>query len=167
MEGSAMMKRNLSMTLFLVLIVSLAAVTFVRADAKTEQEVKDFLNKYGAAYDKKDVGALMKMIAPEASVVFFEADDKGRYVGPNEISAAYKDNLKQVKSIKGEYKWTSVGSKGDVAWFATEVLFNVDTGEDKFKQLGRWTGVLEKKDGKWLLVQSHFSFPEQDGPPEK
>ncbi len=34
------MKRNLSITLLLVLIVSLAAVTFVRADAKTEQEVK-------------------------------------------------------------------------------------------------------------------------------
>ena len=163
-----MMKRNLSMTLFLVLIVSLAAVTFVRADTKTEQEVKDFLTQYGAAYDKKDVGALMKMIAPEASVVFFEADDKGRYVGPNEIRAAYKDNLKQVKSIKGEYKWTSVGSKGDVAWFATELLYNVDTGKDKFQEPARWTGVLEKRDGKWLLIQSHFSFPpEEESPPEK
>lgn len=22
----------------------------------------------------------------------------------------------------------------------------------------RWTGVLEKRDGKWLIVQMHFSF---------
>jgi len=162
------MKRALPMMLLLALIMTAAgAVTFANADAKTEQEVKDFLTQYEAAYEKKDLGALMNLIAPEATVVFFEADEKGRYVGPDQIKAAYENSLKQVKSIKGEYKWTSVGSKGDVAWFATEVLFNVDTGEDKFKQLGRWTGVLEKKDGKWLLVQSHFSFPEQDGPPEK
>jgi hypothetical protein len=23
----------------------------------------------------------------------------------------------------------------------------------------RWTGVLEKKEGKWLIRQMHFSFP--------
>jgi hypothetical protein len=23
----------------------------------------------------------------------------------------------------------------------------------------RWTGVLEKKEGKWLIMQMHFSFP--------
>lgn len=162
------MKRALPILLLLVLIVTaVGAITFVQADAKTDQEVKDFLTQYEAAYEKKDVGALMKLIAPGAEVVFFEADEKGRYVGPDQIKAAYENSLKQVKSIKGEYKWTSVGSKGDVAWFATEVSFTVDTGEDKFQQLGRWTGVLEKKNGKWLLLQSHFSFPEQDGPPEK
>jgi ketosteroid isomerase-like protein len=162
------MKRALPIMLLLVLIVTaVGAITFVQADAKTDQEVKDFLTQYEAAYEKKDVGALMKLIAPGAEVVFFEADEKGRYVGPDQIKAAYENSLKQVKSIKGEYKWTSVGSKGDVAWFATEVSFNVDTGEDKFQQLGRWTGVLEKRNGKWLLLQSHFSFPEQEGPPEK
>jgi len=136
----------------------------VKADATTEQEIKDFLSQYEAAYEKKDLDAIMKLIAPGANVVFFEADETGRYVGADQIKAAYENSLKQVKSIKGEYKWTSVGSKGDVAWFATEVLFSVDTGEDKVMQPGKWTGVLEKKDGKWLLIQSHFSFPEQGLP---
>lgn len=162
------MKRTLTIMLLLALMVTAAGtITWVQADAKTDQEVKDFLNQYEAAYEKKDLGALMKLISPGAEVVFFEADETGRYVGPEQIKAAYDNSLKQIKSIKGEYKWTSVGSKGDIAWFATEVSFNVDSGEDKFKQLGRWTGVLQKKDGKWLLIQSHFSFPEQDGPPEK
>jgi ketosteroid isomerase-like protein len=164
-----MMKRAISVMLFLALIMTaVGAISLVLADAKTDQEVKDFLAQYVAAYEKKDLGAIMKMIAPEADVVFFEADEKGRYVGADQIKSAYENSLKQVKAIKGEYKWTSVGSKGDVAWFATEVMFDVDTGQDKFKQLGRWTGVLEKKNGKWMLVQSHFSFPDQEeGPPEK
>ncbi len=164
------MKRILSVILFLGLVVTApVAVPFALADAKTDQEIKDFLAQYEKAYENKDVSALMKLIAPGAEVVFFEADEKGRYVGHDQIKSAYENSLKQVKSIKGEYKWTSVGSKGDVGWFATEVLFSVDMGKDKFKQMGRWTGVLEKKDGKWLLIQSHFSFPEQqeEGPPEK
>ncbi len=163
-----MMKRIPSVMVFLALIMAAAgAITSALADAKTDQEVKDFLTQYKTAYEKKDLGALMKLVAPGADVVFFEADEKGRYVGADQIKTAYENSLKQVKSMKAEYKWTSTGSKGDVAWFATEVLFEVDAGQDKFKQLGQWTGVLEKKDGKWLLLQSHFSFPEPEGPPEK
>jgi ketosteroid isomerase-like protein len=163
-----MIRKILSMMLSLALITTAAGmITFALADAKTDQEIKDFLTQYGTAYEKKDVGGLMKLIVPGAKVVFFEADEKGRYVGADQVKTAYENSLKQVKSMKAEYKWTSVGSKGDVGWFATEVLFSVDTGTDKFKQLGRWTGVLEKKDGKWGLVQSHFSFPPEEGPPEK
>jgi len=25
----------------------------------------------------------------------------------------------------------------------------------------RWTGVLEKRDGRWLIMQMHFSYPEE------
>ena len=28
---------------------------------------------------------------------------------------------------------------------------------DKFNVPARWTGLLEKRQGKWLLIQSHFS----------
>jgi len=30
-----------------------------------------------------------------------------------------------------------------------------------------WSGVLEKRDGKWLLVQSHLSFPMPEPPPDE
>ena len=52
---------------------------------------------------------------------------------------------------------------GDVAWFS---CFLDDFCEWKGKRTGwencRWTGVLEKQKGKWVLVQMHFSFPEDD-----
>ncbi len=161
------MQRATLLVLSITAVIMMGVTTFATADSKTDQEIKDFLAQYQVAYSRKDVNAIMKMIAPEANVVFFEADEKGRYVGPEQIRAAYEGSLKEVKSVKGQYKWTSVGSKDDVGWFATEVLFDVDTGEDKFQQMGRWSGVLEKKDGKWLLLQSHFSFPEQPPPQEK
>ena len=48
---------------------------------------------------------------------------------------------------------------GEVAWYSAILD---DCGEWEGKQDcwkdTRWTGVLEKREGKWLIVQMHFSF---------
>jgi len=52
-----------------------------------------------------------------------------------------------------------VSRSGDVAWWSCILD---DLGEWEGKPTGwkdtRWTGVMEKRDGKWLIVQMHFSF---------
>jgi hypothetical protein len=48
---------------------------------------------------------------------------------------------------------------GDVAWFSA-ILDDCGEWEGKpdcWKDT-RWTGILEKRDGDWLIVQVHFSF---------
>jgi hypothetical protein len=48
---------------------------------------------------------------------------------------------------------------GDVAWWSATLD---DLGEWDGRPTGwrdtRWTGVLEKRDGAWVIVQMHFSF---------
>jgi ketosteroid isomerase-like protein len=48
---------------------------------------------------------------------------------------------------------------GEVAWFYC-VLDDINTykGEPASWENTRWTGVVEKRDGKWVIVQQHFSF---------
>ena len=48
---------------------------------------------------------------------------------------------------------------GEVAWFYC-VLDDINTykGEPACWENTRWTGVVEKRDGKWVIVQQHFSF---------
>lgn len=48
---------------------------------------------------------------------------------------------------------------GDVAWFSA-MLEDCGTwmGKESCWKETRWTGVLEKRDGRWLIVQMHFSF---------
>jgi len=49
---------------------------------------------------------------------------------------------------------------GDVTWFSAVVD---DEGEFDGEPWGakdiRWTGVLEKRNGKWVIVQQHMSEP--------
>lgn len=50
-------------------------------------------------------------------------------------------------------------NSGDVAWFYCVVSdFNEWKGESANWENVRWTGVLEKREGKWIIVQQHFSF---------
>jgi hypothetical protein len=48
---------------------------------------------------------------------------------------------------------------GTVAWFYC-VLDDINTykGEPANWENARWTGVVEKRDGKWVVVSQHFSF---------
>jgi hypothetical protein len=48
---------------------------------------------------------------------------------------------------------------GEVAWFYC-VLDDINTykGEPASWENTRWTGVVEKRDGKWVIVSQHFSF---------
>jgi hypothetical protein len=52
---------------------------------------------------------------------------------------------------------------GEVAWFYC-VLNDINTykGEPACWENTRWTGVVEKRDGRWVIVQQHFSFAAND-----
>ena len=53
----------------------------------------------------------------------------------------------------------NLSKNGDTAWFFC-MLNDISTW--KGRQVGwentRWTGVLEKRNGRWVIVQQHFSF---------
>ncbi len=48
---------------------------------------------------------------------------------------------------------------GEVAWFFC-ILDDINTykGEPATWENTRWTGVVEKREGKWVVVSQHFSF---------
>jgi ketosteroid isomerase-like protein len=53
-----------------------------------------------------------------------------------------------------------ISRSGDVAWFSA--VYDVDLeykGRASQVRNARYTGILEKRDGKWVIVQLHFSYP--------
>lgn len=54
----------------------------------------------------------------------------------------------------------NISNSGDVAWYYCR-LDDINTWKGKpanWENI-RWTGVLEKRNGKWRVVQQHFSWP--------
>jgi len=56
----------------------------------------------------------------------------------------------------------SISQSGTVAWYYC-VLDDINEwkGQPACWMNTRWTGVLEKREGKWVIVQMHFSFAKE------
>jgi len=53
----------------------------------------------------------------------------------------------------------TISPSGDAAWwFCMLDDINLWKGEPANWENTRWTGVLEKRDDRWVIVQQHFSF---------
>jgi hypothetical protein len=54
----------------------------------------------------------------------------------------------------------NLSASDDVAWYYCELDdINEWKGKPACWMNTRWTGVLEKREGNWVIVQMHFSFP--------
>ena len=124
---------------------------------RIERSIRDCI---GWAKDK-DFQVLYSVIADDAD--FLEVHPDGTVV----------KGIEEFK--KGESFWGSpdfravryeirdlrikLSKSGDVAWFFC-ILDDINEwkGRPANWEDTRWTGVLEKRDGRWVMAQQHFSF---------
>ena len=70
----------------------------------------------------------------------------------------FKATLTEIRDLQ-----VHLSRSGDVAWYSATPD---DLGEWDGKPVGsrdiRWTGVLEKRGGKWVIVQMHGSVPQTE-----
>jgi hypothetical protein len=112
----------------------------------------------------KDFELLYSLVAQDAELFIFHPDSASTIVGFDAFKS-FADRF----WLKPEFKATRfeirelrihVSTSGTVAWYS---CFLDDFGEWDGRKIGwskvRWTGVVEKRDGRWVHVQMHFSFP--------
>lgn len=115
----------------------------------------------------KDLGRLFSIMAQDEDFFIFHPDSRSTIAGFD----AFK-KLGERFWIKEEFKATHFAVKnlrlkfaelGNAAWYSCMLD---DHAEWDGQPIGwdncRWTGTLEKRTGKWVIVQMHFSFPRGD-----
>ena len=110
----------------------------------------------------KDRPLLESVIAHDPGLFIFHPGADDTVVGwdafvPNFdfwMNPAFKATGYEVRDLR-----VNLSRSGDVAWWSAILD---DCGEWQGKpgcwKDTRWTGVLEKRDGRWQIVQMHFSF---------
>ena len=115
----------------------------------------------------KDLDLLFSIMAQDEDLFIFHPDSKSTIVG----FEAFK-RLGESTWMKDEFRATDFAVKnlrvvfaelGNAAWYSCLLDDHAEwngrpTGWDNC----RWTGTLEKRGGKWVIVQMHFSFPKDD-----
>ena len=118
-------------------------------------------NSIGWAMNK-DKDLLFNCFAHDPELFWFSPRDDGTIHGFKAFVDMTEDFF-----MSDDFKAVSFGVKelsinlsrsGDVAWFHARLDdYNEWKGEPANWEDVRWTGVLEKRDDRWEIVQMHFS----------
>jgi ketosteroid isomerase-like protein len=132
----------------------------MKADAVTEKEVTDVLNKFIETYSKRNLEGLMSLVAPDPDACLIDIEPDEKRVGLDAIKSQLARDWSQYEASTYEINWISISAAGAVAWIASEVLFKVKTKGHSLVFPCCATAVFEKRGGKWLIMQGHFSIPD-------
>lgn len=146
-----------SLPLFLALVLIFNGYALA-ADTQLEQEIKDTLKKYAEAYEKRDVKVLMSFFLNDPNVIMIDGISEFPIVGIDQIKITFERDFSQIQASRIEYTKTYVGGKGDTAWFTTSLIGHIKVEDQESPIPALWSGVMQKTGGKWVIVQSHFSY---------
>jgi hypothetical protein len=94
------------------------------------------------------------------------AMDGHKYVGWPAHEAEMRTEFEAVHKLEIPITYLKVWQKGDVAWFAMELDYirylSAEDDSDRIVLPMRETGVLERRDGCWVLVTWHESRRQSD-----
>lgn len=126
-----------------------------------KRSIENAINNSIGWAKNKDLKLLYSIIANDSN--YLEVDPEPKIVyGFNEFKKAEEFWMNpDFKAIKYEIKdlKINISQSGDVAWwFCMLNDINEWKGKPACWENTRWTGVLEKRDNMWIIVQMHFSF---------
>ncbi|MCD4695656.1 MAG: nuclear transport factor 2 family protein [Bacteroidales bacterium] len=127
-----------------------------------KQKVELVLEKYVIANEKQDIDLVHDIWAPEPDIVVFGTNSDEKLIGWNAIKDALDRQFGSFEEtfISIHDQIIKINETGNTAWFSEIVNYNyIYQGETRQFEGLRFTGVLEKKDGDWYIVQSHMSIP--------
>ncbi len=123
-----------------------------------EAEVIATMERYAAAYCKKDIRTLSAIFSPEIS---------GFGSGADEVIRSHADFIRQIRRdvsqatvLAVEFSDRQIFGDGRVAWTTAKstMTFTVD-GTTREVLQGRSTLVLRNTGSRWVIEQLHFSLP--------
>ena len=110
----------------------------------------------------KDKALLFKTVAEDPELFWFSPRDDGTIYGFEafvELTEGFfmKDEFKAIRYEIRDLQ-VNLSESGDVAWYHARLDdYNEWNGQPANWEDVRWTGVLEKRNGRWVIVQMHFS----------
>ena len=146
------------------LLLAPAAFAASHTEMNAEAGAKAVVDEFNKIFESEDMAAFDRIFAHDADAVSFGTDAAERFVG---FDALRKSVTSQFASFEGSKlavrdEVVKVSRGGDAAWFSEVVDWDTKAGGEAVSLKGcRFTGVLEKRDGAWKVVQFHASMPVQ------
>jgi ketosteroid isomerase-like protein len=131
----------------------------MKASPPTQSAVQATLQQWKDAYSRRDLDSALAVIAPDDDVVDIGTGPDEWRVGPEAFKAQLERDFAQSEALSVDWEPLVVSEAGPVAWVAGRATVQARVDGQDLTLTGRFTAVLEQRDGRWLLMQTHFSLP--------
>ncbi|HEX3666505.1 MAG TPA: nuclear transport factor 2 family protein [Rhizomicrobium sp.] len=131
------------------------------AAAGDKSEIEALENQFAAAFNAKDVDAIMKVYVQGPSLFVFDVTPPRQHVGSDDYRKDWQAGLAMFKGpIKFELSDVAVTAVGDVGYgHSIQRVTGTDTKGKAVDVTVRVSDVYRKLAGKWLIVEEHVSVP--------
>lgn len=125
-----------------------------------KKEVLERLKALYAAFSRKDIEAILSFFAPDPNVVVIGAAEDERVLGLDGIRKIWQRLIEEPVRIDVAITWHNLVCRETIAWFCLELRYTMQMDDEATLNLmTRGSGVMEKRDGDWLICQYHASRP--------
>ena len=155
--------------MYLILMVSLLAFSACKQDKSPvcdvvaeKKAIKLALEKYIIANEARNISMIGELWANDSSVLSLGTDRQDILKGFEAVEQQFKSQFERFENtfISSRDQMIYIHPACETAWFSEVLQYNYTVG-DKAKEYSdlRFTGFLEKRDGKWVIIQTHLSAP--------
>ena len=130
--------------------------------ASETEKVKSVIDQFYQLYKTQDVDLLSRIVVHDKDMVNFGTDSAEYWVGWESLKEAFQRQWKFFKKPEITYRnqVIKISQSGTVSWYSMFLDFKVMYKGKMVNWTGaRTTGVLEKRNGEWKIVQFHNSMP--------
>lgn len=140
---------------------TIAASSSAWAADSDKARIEALESRFAAAFNAKDLDAIMKVYVPDKSLFVFDVVPPRQYLGWDAYRKDWQDFL---AGFKGPIKFTiselAVSTDGIIGYgHSIQRVTGTDTKGKATDMTVRVTDVYRKIKGQWLIVQEHVSVP--------
>jgi ketosteroid isomerase-like protein len=128
----------------------------MQADAHTREEVLLALGEFRAAISQRRLEGALALFVPDADATLIGSSLGEIVRGPLEMRTFLKRLFSSSQTVSWEWDDVSISSAGDVAWLWLEGALVLDGRSDRAYRI---SGVMERRQGRWLWTLFHGSEP--------
>ena len=115
---------------------------------------------------EKDLPGMSRLMAHDADITSYTIGGR-KYVGWPDLERDIKEEFAKVAALDLPISELKVWSKGDIGWYTMELNYVRILGHGADQQRAvlplRETGVLERRNGQWILLSWHESLRNASG----
>ncbi|OGU55891.1 MAG: hypothetical protein A2V66_18220 [Ignavibacteria bacterium RBG_13_36_8] len=145
-----------------MIILVTTACTREVVEKSEKPKIKEVIDQFYKIYETKDSELFSKIVAHDADMVTFGTDSVEHWIGYKQLKAAFEKQWTSFETPKIVMRDLNVkiSQSGSIAWYSMFLDYQIEFQGKTVNWTGaRSTGVLEKRNNQWVLVQFHNSMP--------